>query len=262
MGNDQSIVEAARISFGKDLTTRKPEEDIKLIRYLMRNRHTSPFEMVELKFLLKLPIFVMRQHVRHRSASLNEYSGRYSVMSNEFYLPDKNREFGQSTSNKQQSSGFLSENESEEFLNLLNDSYETAYSNYRDSLGIGISKELARLQLPVSNYTELYWKIDLHNFFHYTSLRNDPGHAQNEIVQLAQLMYDLVKPHVPISCQAFEDYQFNGIRFSVHEQKALAELLKIDDFVQGAMNDVLNQYLKGREQEEFKNKISKIIERK
>lgn len=261
MGNDQSIVEAARISFGKDLTTRKPEEDIKLIRYLMRNRHTSPFEMVELKFLLKIPIFVMRQHVRHRTASLNEYSGRYSVMSDEFYFPEfEDREFAQSKINKQLSEGTVTESAYNNFLYASRDLFERAYESYEKAINSGISREIARIVLPVSNYTELYWKIDLHNFFHYIGLRNDPGHAQSEIVQLAKLMYDLVKPHVLISCQAFEDYRFNGVSFSVQEQKALAELLRIDDFVQGYMDETLKHHLKGRELDEFKNKLTKIIE--
>lgn len=262
MGSDKAIVEAARISFGKDLKTRKTVEDVSLIRYLMRHRHTSPFEMVELKFLLKIPIFVMRQHVRHRTASLNEYSGRYSEMSNEFYFPDESRAFGQSQSNKQQSEGDIAKIDKDVFFDNLEHQYQSSYFCYKSAINSGVSKELARIQLPLANYTELYWKIDLHNFFHYIGLRNDPGHAQTEIVQLARLMYELVKPHVPISCQAFEDYRYNGVTFSVQEQQALAELLKVDDLVMGSMDSALNSYLKGRELNEFKNKLTRIIERK
>jgi thymidylate synthase (FAD) len=218
--------------------------------------------MVELLFHLKIPIFVMRQHVRHRTASLNEYSGRYSTMSNEFYFPSEDREFGQSTTNKQKSEGDIAAGVYYDFQSGARDVYDNSYDIYVQAIRGGMSREIARIILPVANYTELYWKIDLHNFFHYIGLRNDPGHAQSEIVQLAKEMYDLVKPYVPISCQAFEDYRFDGISFSVQEQKALAELLKVDDFVQGSMDATLNTYLKGRELDEFKNKLTRIIERK
>lgn len=239
---------------------RTKQDTTNLLRYLMRNRHTSPFEMVELLFHLKIPIFVMRQHVRHRTASLNEYSGRYSEMSNEFYVPPENRAFGQSNVNKQKSAGDIDVVDKYAFFHNLQEVYEGSYANYKCALSKGVSRELSRIQLPVANYTELYWKIDLHNFFHYIGLRNDPGHAQDEIVDLAESMYHLVKPHVPISCQAFEDYRFNGVSFSVQEQKALAELLRIDDFVQGYMDETLKHHLKGRELDEFKNKLTKIIE--
>lgn len=226
----------------------------------MRKRHTSPFEMVELLFHLKVPIFVMRQHVRHRTASLNEYSGRYSEMSDEFYFPPEDRAFGQSTINKQQSEGDIAAIDKKTFFDNLEHQYHSSFFCYKSAINSGVSKELARIQLPVANYTELYWKIDLHNFFHYIGLRNDPRHAQNEIVDLAKFMYNLVKPHVPISCQAFEDYRFNAVTFSVQEQKALSELLRIDDFVQGYMDETLKNHLKGRELNEFKNKLTKIIE--
>lgn len=241
---------------------RTKHDTANLLRYLMRNRHTSPFEMVELLFHLKMPIFVMRQHVRHRTASLNEYSGRYSVMSDEFYLPSEDREFGQSKTNKQKSEGEIPHGVYYDFQNGARDVYENSYDIYTQAIQNGMSREISRIVLPVANYTELYWKIDLHNFFHYIGLRNDPGHAQTEIVQLARLMYELVKPHVPISCEAFEDYRYNGVTFSVQEQRALAELLRVDDLVQGSMDSTLNAYLKGRELDEFKNKLTRIIERK
>lgn len=194
--------------------------------------------------------------------SLNEYSGRYSVMSDEFYFPDESRAFGQSQSNKQQSEGDIAKIDKDAFFDNLEHQYQSSYFCYKSAINSGVSKELARIQLPLANYTELYWKIDLHNFFHYIGLRNDPGHAQSEIVQLARLMYELVKPHVPISCEAFEDYRYNGVIFSVQEQRALAELLRVDDLVQGSMDSTLNSYLKGRELDEFKNKLTRIIERK
>lgn len=211
-------------------------------------------------FHIKIPIFVMRQHMRHRTASFNEYSGRYSEMSNEFYVPSEDRAFGQSMTNKQKSEGDISLNDKNAFFDNLEHTYRLSYYSYKNSLERGVSKELARIQLPVSNYTELYWKIDLHNFFHYVGLRNDPGHAQDEIVDLAKIMYRLVKPYVPFSCQAFEDYRFNSVSFSVQEQRALANLLKIDDFVQGSMEETLKEHLKGRELNEFKSKLIRIIE--
>lgn len=157
--------------------------------------------------------------------SLNEYSARYSVMSDEFYFPDHSRELGQSQINKQKSSGFLTDTDVDDFLNMLDESFQTSYQNYDKSLKMGVSREIARIQLPVSTYTEIYWKIDLHNFFHYNGLRDDPGHAQNEIVELAQIMYGMVKPFVPMSCQAFEDYRKNSISFSAIEKHLLANLI-------------------------------------
>ena len=261
-GDDSTIDNAARVSYGGNGVPRTKQDISNLLRYLMRNRHTSPFEMVELLFHLKIPIFVMRQHVRHRTASLNEYSGRYSTMSDEFYLPPKDREFGQSNTNKQKSEGGVPYGVYTNFQNGAMDVYENSYDIYTQAIRDGMSREISRIVLPLANYTELYWKIDLHNFFHYIGLRNDPGHAQSEIVQLARLMYELVKPHVPISCQAFEDYRYNSVTFSVQEQQALAELLKVDDLVMGSMDSALNSYLKGRELNEFKNKLTRIIERK
>ena len=259
MGNDRTIDNAARVSYGGNEKERTDKEVTNLIRYLYRNHHTSPFEMVELMFHLKMPIFVMRQHVRHRTASLNEYSGRYSVMSDEFYLPSISREMGQSTNNKQQSEGNLNEDQVLDFIDYLDESYNLSYRNYAFSLDMGVSKEIARIQLPLANYTEIYWKIDLHNFFHYTYLRDDEGHAQSEIVQLARLMYDLVKPHVPISCQAFEDYRKNAITLSAQEQIALSELMRVSDIINGGIDGLIGNILQGREKEEFKRKIKQII---
>lgn len=214
--------------------------------------------MVELLFHLKMPIFVMRQHVRHRTASLNEYSGRYSEMSDEFYFPPEDRAFGQSQSNKQQSEGDISEIDKNDFFDNLEHQYNSSYLCYKAAINSGVSKELARIQLPLANYTELYWKIDLHNFFHYIGLRDDPGHAQSEIVQLARLMYGLVKPHVPISCQAFEDYRKNAVTFSAIEMRVLFDLLEdvlhYEDYCKNKI-DANRHNLKGRELIEFKRKL-------
>ena len=187
--------------------------------------------------------------------SLNEYSGRYSVMSDEFYRPDKSRELAQSASNKQQSSGKLEDDSSEIFLRKLEESYHTAYGNYTDSLDLGVSREVARIQLPLANYTEIYWKIDLKNLFHYIKLRNDPSHAQHEIVQLARLIYDMVKVHVPISCQAFEDYEFNSLSFSAQELEMLALMIGKTTLIPK------NETISVRENKEFVDKIQRIRNR-
>ncbi len=224
----------------------------------MRNKHTSPFEMVELLFHLKIPIFVMRQHVRHRTASINEYSGRYSVMSNEFYLPEYDRMQCQSMSNKQMSGGKLDHASCVEIDGIMRNTNRATFNSYESCLGIGLSRELARIQLPLSNYTELYWKIDLHNFLHYIGLRDDPSHAQKEIVDLAQIMYQMVRKNVPISCEAFEDYKKNAVTFSAIEMKVLRDLLSdVTHFEEYFKDQIDNNHhnLKGRELEEFKQKI-------
>jgi thymidylate synthase (FAD) len=203
MGSDAEICQAARCSYGQG--TKSVSSDRALIRYLMRNWHTSPLEMVELKFLIKMPIFVMRQHVRHRTASLNEYSGRYSEMTDEMYLPPLDRFQKQHVDNKQASGEQLSELQAKAMQSNMSGVFEQSYSSYQQSIQDGLAREVARIQLPLSNYTELYWKIDLKNFLHYVFLRDD-NHAQKEIQVYAQAMYDLVKPLVPFACEAFEDY--------------------------------------------------------
>ena len=224
MGNDSAIANAARTSYGSG--TKKTSDDRALIRHLIRNQHTSPIEMVELKFLLKMPIFIARQHVRHRTASINEYSGRYSVMSDEFYLPDISRFQKQHETNKQASGEMTELYIANNIRDSLIDSYNTTYKNYEYALDEGLSRELARIQLPVANYTEMYWKIDLKNFFNYIKLRMDKQHAQFEIVQYAEAMYTLVKPLLPLSCEAFEDYWFNAKSFSKQELDILGSLLR------------------------------------
>jgi thymidylate synthase (FAD) len=230
MGDDKAIDEAARTSYG--LGTRSVNDMRNLIRYLIRNYHTSPLEMVELKFHLKMPIFVMRQHVRHRTANLNEYSGRYSIMTDEMYVPELERFQGQHPNNKQASGEFLGEDIAESLLNDLKESYKITYQNYKKAIDQGLAREVARIQLPLATYTELYWKIDLKNFFHYVKLRNDPKHAQKEIVLYADAMYNLVKPHLPITCEAFEDYWSNGVSFSRMEMDLLKRLISFDKWLE------------------------------
>jgi thymidylate synthase (FAD) len=221
MGDDHAIADAARISYGTG--TKSISDDRGLIRYLVRHKHTSPLEMVELKFGLKMPIFVARQHIRHRTASVNEYSGRYSVMSDEFYTPQDQLIQKQSQSNRQGRAGEFDENDKLSVKWMLESSYEKAHQEYSHMIEKDVSRELARLVLPVANYTEMYWKIDLHNFFHYIRLRMD-SHAQQEIQDFARTMYDLVKARLPIACEAFEDYILNSVTLSSAEIKAITDL--------------------------------------
>ena len=224
MGDDDSIADAARVSYGKG--TRTASDNKGLIRYLVRHKHTSPLEMVEVKFHLKLPIFVMRQLVRHRTASLNEYSGRYSIMSDDFYEPSDDYIQPQSQTNKQGRGGELSEVWKQSYKQRIHEITVKAKYAYKFLIGTestshgGLTRELARTVLPVSNYTECYWKIDLHNFFHFCRLRMD-DHAQQEIQDYAKVMYEMVKPEVPIATEAFEDYIYNSSTLSRMEMNVL-----------------------------------------
>ena len=220
MGDDEEVENSARISYGEG--TRKVNQTRNLIRYLMRHKHTSPFEMCEVKFHLKLPIFIMRQLVRHRTANLNEYSGRYSVMSNEFYLPEGDYLAKQSTTNNQGRGEILENTGLLQFE--FNRIYDGATMAYQVLLEHELSREVARALLPVANYTECIWKIDLHNFFHFVKLRAD-SHAQREIRDYADTMYELVKPNFPICCEAFEDYVRDAVTFSRQEMELIREAI-------------------------------------
>jgi thymidylate synthase (FAD) len=250
MGDDTSIVQAARVSYGAG--TKTVREDRGLIRYLFRHRHTSPFEMCEAKFHVRCPIVVMRQLVRHRTANLNEYSGRYSVMTDEFYIPELDVIQPQSDDNKQGRSGDMSNLNKEGVRWMFQAVYETAYDCYQAVLGErdkdkfiqkdipfgaydeddpvfdnefpGVAREVARCVLPVGNYTELYWKQDLHNLFHLMKLRLDP-HAQYEIRVFAEAIYKLVQPIYPLACEAFNDFQLHAQTMSRMEMVLLKEIL-------------------------------------
>ena len=258
MGDDEEVENSARISYGEG--TRKVNQTRNLIRYLMRHKHTSPFEMCEVKFHLKLPIFIMRQLVRHRTANLNEYSGRYSVMSNEFYLPEGDYLAKQSTTNSQGRGEVLEQQGLLQFE--FNRIYDGASMAYQVLLEHDLSREVARALLPVANYTECIWKIDLHNFFHFVKLRSD-SHAQREIRDYADAMYELVKPNFPLCCEAFEDYIQGATTFSKQEMGVIKELLEYADTkaalagmnVEGA--GVLESKLGKRESKEFLEKIRK-----
>ena len=224
MGSDGDIADAARVSYGKG--TRAVNDNRNLIRYLVRHKHTSPLEMASVKFHLKLPIFVMRQLVRHRTAKLNEYSGRYSIMSDDCYIPEKDYVQPQSVSNKQGRGGELTEGWKTKYVSMIRDitnktkfCYELLVGNKTLGHG-GLTRELSRIVLPVSNYTECYWKIDLHNFFHFCRLRMD-SHAQQEIQDYAKPMFEMVKPHFPLAVEAFEDYGLGSKSFSRMEMDVL-----------------------------------------
>ena len=247
MGDDEEVENSARISYGEG--TRKVNQTRNLIRYLMRHKHTSPFEMCEVKFHLKLPIFIMRQLVRHRTANLNEYSGRYSVMSDEFYLPEGDYLAKQSTTNNQGRGEPL---DSQGLLQFeFNRIYDGASMAYQVLLEHELSREVARALLPVANYTECIWKIDLHNFFHFVKLRAD-SHAQREIRDYADAMYELVKPNFPICCEAFEDYGQDAVTFSKQEMELIREAIWDG---RGNIGEDSEEKLGKRESKEFLEKL-------
>ena len=237
MGDDSSIVQAARVSYGKG--TKKVNEDAGLIKYLMRHAHSSPTEMCEIKLHIKLPIFIARQWVRHRTASLNEYSGRYSVMDKEFYIPSVENLAPQSTKNHQgrDEQNPLSMEESARVLQLLKDDATQCYDHYQEMLNLdddgnilddtktGLARELARMNLNLNYYTQWYWKIDLHNLMHFLALRAD-AHAQYEIRAYADIMLDILKKWVPLTYAAFEDYKLNSSKLSGKGLNVVKELVK------------------------------------
>jgi thymidylate synthase (FAD) len=221
---DQAIVQAARVSYGQG--TKQVTEDRGLIRYLMRHRHTTPFEMVEFKFHMAMPIFVARQWIRHRTANVNEYSARYSILKDRFYTPSLDAVRKQSASNRQggEQKFAVDANPEEiktaqDFLDYLRD-VENLYTRYLSLTERGVSRELARIGLPVNIYTEWYWKCDLHNALRFLSLRMD-SHAQLEIRDYAQAMHDLMAPIVPLTMEAWRDYEMGSIRLSRLEIEAI-----------------------------------------
>lgn len=223
MGDDSAIVQAARVSYGKG--TKKKTMDQGLINYLMRHRHSTPFEMCEIKLHVKLPMFVARQWIRHRTANVNEYSARYSILDKEFYTPGPAQLASQSDTNKQGRNDVLEGAEAERVLNLLKRDAEQCYASYEEMLNEdesgaqyddakqGLTRELARINLPVSFYTQWYWKVDLHNLFHFMSLRGD-SHAQHEIQVYVRAIEDIVKAWVPFAYEAFVEHRLHGSYFS------------------------------------------------
>jgi thymidylate synthase (FAD) len=223
MGNDAAIVQAARVSYGAG--TKSVRDDRGLVRYLMRHRHTTPFEMVEFKFLARLPIYVARQWIRHRTASVNEASARYSIVQNSFDMPPAEEVRRQSTLNRQGRGDTLPPETVEQFRRDLGRISEEAYAVYERALKDGVARETARLVLPVAHYTEWYWKVDLWNLLHFLSLRLDP-HAQEEIRLYAAEMAKIVAVVCPIAYEAFEDFELGSSSLSRKEMRAVAALLR------------------------------------
>ena len=232
MGDDTAIIQSARVSYGEG--TKKVSNDKGLIRYLMKNWHTTPFEMCEIKLHIKLPIFIARQWIRHRTANVNEYSARYSILDKEFYIPRAQQMTGQSKTNKQGRGGDLSKKDTEKFLKILKDDAERNYKHYEDMLNekqggelknddkVGLSRELARINLTLNTYTQWYWKIDLHNLLHFLFLRDDP-HAQYEIQAYAEIILNkIVKRWVPYTYNAFKEFQLESYNLS----KTAIEIIK------------------------------------
>jgi len=229
MGGDDAIVQAARVSYGKG--TSKVSQDRGLIRYLMRHRHTTPFEMVEFKFHCKMPIFVARQWVRHRTANINEYSLRYSQARDEFYYPDPEHIQFQSALNKQGRMGEVPAELKQKVQDYFKEISERSFAIYSELNEAGVARELARSVLPVNLYTEWYWKNDLHNLLHFIGLRSD-SHAQYEIRVFSDAMDQSVKAVAPFAWEAYQDYVVKGMRFSQIEQSLLEKNLPnrvIDD---------------------------------
>lgn len=264
MGSDETIVQSARVSYGKG--TKSVNADRGLIRYLMRHRHTTPFEMVEFRFICKMPIFVARQWIRHRTANVNEYSGRYSVMVDEFYVPELEHILPQSKENHQGRSGEMSLQDQRAARQEIIKSNADCYDRYQRLLGEsndleahgftgdfdGISREMARGVLSVNNYTEWYWKCDAKNLMHFLALRMD-NHAQYEIQVFAKAMYELIEPYIPLTLEAFNDYGLlsNSIsRMEIEAVTAIMQGQELDD------QDLINLGMSKREVTEFKERFN------
>lgn len=282
LGNDKSITRSARMSYGKG--TKAVSDDRNLLRYLLRHRHTTPFEMAEVKFHAKLPIFVARQWVRHRTASINEYSARYSVMTDEFYVPEPKHMLPQSTNNKQGRSGDMSGIHKQQIAEVMDQTFNESYRTYQMLLGDlkeehkhdpylkgsveiseicawgdenypGLTRELSRSVLPVAGYTEWYWKSNLHNIFRFLSLRQDK-HAQYEIRAYADAMLKLIEPYFPIACEAYEDYILNGVELSRMEVDILKDILRHHSFSLDLDTVGKTHNLSKREINEFREKFN------
>ena len=226
MGDDAAICQAARVSYGKG--TKSVQNDEGLIRYLMRHWHSTPFEMCEIKLHVKLPVFVARQWIRHRTANVNEYSARYSILDREFYMPAPEHINAQSVVNNQGRGELLSPEDTARVLEMLKADSARCYENYQamiDEDGIGLARELARMNLPANIYTQWYWKVDLHNLLHFLRLRAD-AHAQYEIRVYAEAICQVVADWVPFAFRAFEDYRMGAVSMSAQMMGCLRRMLK------------------------------------
>ena len=241
MGDDSAIVQAARVSYGKG--TKQVNQDRGLLRYLIRHRHTTPFEMCEIKYHIKVPIFIARQWIRHRTANVNEYSARYSILDKEFYIPSREQMAAQSSSNRQGRDETLDDEQAHKLMNLLREDAEQCYNNYEymlnedqegnvvDESRDGLARELARMNLTLNTYTQWYWKIDLHNLLHFLSLRAD-HHAQYEIRVYAEAMLETVKRWVPLTHEAFQDYRMGGTHLSKQGLEIVKRMLSGENVTQ------------------------------
>ena len=246
-GGDQRIVQSARVSYGEG--TKTVSQDGALIDYLLRHQHTSPFEQVVMTFHLKMPIFVARQWVRHRTGRMNEVSGRYSIMKDEFYVPEADKVAPQSTDNKQgRANEAFDKAKAEEIIDSLKKGQENAYENYSELIDEGLAREIARINLPLSLYTEFYWEMDLHNLFHFLKLRLD-SHAQYEIRVYAEAILEICKKVAPMATASFMNHQNEGVNFSGEEMDALRKILA------GEPNP-----LEGKKLERFNEKIKSGVQ--
>ncbi|WP_455383708.1 FAD-dependent thymidylate synthase [Salinispira pacifica] len=254
LGSDERIVQAARVSYGEG--TKSFRQDRGLIDYLLRNQHTSPFEQVVLTFHAKMPIFVARQWVRHRMARLNEISGRYSILKDEFYIPEGSAVALQSEDNKQgRREEPVEAGLQERIRSSLERQQQAAYAAYSELLELGLARELARINLPVSAYTEWYWQIDLHNLFHFLQLRMDP-HAQFEIREYARTIHQLAARVCPLACESFDEHIAGGVRLSRSEMGALSALLERGEVSDEQLREQAEAAgLKTRAQERFISKL-------
>ena len=258
MGDDAAIVQAARVSYGRGTT--RLSSDRGLIRYLVRHRHTTPLEMCEIKLHVKLPIFVARQWIRHRTANVNEYSARYSILDREFYLPHPDQLAEQSRSNRQGREQLLSQEQSARVLRLLQTDAERCYDHYEELLNEDddgnprregdpqLARELARMNLTLNYYTQWYWKVDLHNLLHFLSLRMD-SHAQYEIRVYADVIGSIVEKWVPQAWEAFRDYRLEAVSLSRMELAAIKSMLR------GEKPDLAALGLSAREERELLQKL-------
>ena len=254
MGDDTSIVQSARVSYGKG--TKKVSTDSGLIKYLMRHRHSTPFEMCEIKYHVKLPIFVARQWIRHRTANVNEYSARYSILDKEFYLPTKENLAAQSKNNRQGRGDLINGKQADDILKILKEDAEKNYNDYETILNErydgtiinenqkGLARELARMNLTLNTYTQWYWKTDLLNLLNFLSLRAD-DHSQYEIRAYADVMIDSLKRWVPITYEAFMDYRIGGMELSSKGKSVISKMIK------GEKCDFENSKLSKREWNEL-----------
>ena len=264
MGDDTSIVQSARVSYGKG--TKKVSTDSGLIKYLMRHWHSTPFEMCEIKYHVKLPIFIARQWIRHRTANVNEYSARYSILDKEFYLPNPEHLAAQSQSNRQGRGNILDGEKAKKVLDLLKGDAEQTYDNYEtmlnerfdgsviDENSIGLARELARMNLTLNTYTQWYWKTDLLNLMNFLRLRAD-DHAQYEIRAYADVMLETLKKWVPITYEAFMDYRVGGTEVSAKGKNIIQKLLKGEDVSIDTSGLSKREWNELMESFELKNKI-------